>query len=79
MNRIFIVARIFLTQGQRLKNTDFAFWIVFVLGFATIFSIALFCALVRMPWRRWLPGAESAKSFIGAVRAAVYSFMSYTH
>jgi light-harvesting complex 1 beta chain len=71
------MARIRLGHEQGFKNIDFAFWIVFVLSFAFIFSIALFGALARLPWRRWLPGAESSKSFFGSLRAAVFSFMSF--
>jgi light-harvesting complex 1 beta chain len=54
------------------------FWMVFVLGFSVVFTIALVGSLTGMPWRSWLPGAESCKSLFGGVQAAVYSFMSHT-
>lgn len=71
------MARTRLMHDQHSRNTDLAFWIVLVLSFVVIFSIALFGTLTGMPWRRWLPGAESCKSFFGGIRAAVYSAMSY--
>jgi len=71
------MARTRLMHDQRSRNHDFAFWIVLALSFLLVFSIALFCTLTGLPWRRWLPGAESCKSFFGGIRAAVYSFMSY--
>ena len=71
------MARTRITYDQRSKNHDIAFWMVVALSFVVIFSIALFGTLAGMQWRRWLPGAESCKSFFGGIRAAVYSFMSY--
>jgi len=43
-----------------------------------VLAIALVGSLTGMPWRSWLPGAESCKSLFGGVQAAVYSFMSHT-
>jgi light-harvesting complex 1 beta chain len=71
------MARTRLMHDQRSRSNDIAFWIVFVLSFLFVFSIALFGTLTGMRWRRWLPGAESCRSFFGGIRAAVYSFMSY--
>ncbi len=71
------MARIRLMHDQRSRNNDIALWIVLVLSFLLIFSIALFGTLMGLPWRRWLPGAESCTSFFGGLRAAVYSFISY--
>ena len=71
------MARTRLMHHQRSGNNDATFWIVLVLSFIVISSIALFGTLTGRPWRRWLPGAESCKSFFGGIRAAVYSFMSY--
>jgi light-harvesting complex 1 beta chain len=51
---------------------------VFALGFLIVWSIAIVGTLTGMPWRSWLPGAESCKSLFGGVQAAVYSFMSHT-
>lgn len=65
------------SHDRRSKNTDVVLWLVFGLSFAFVFPIALFGSLTRLPWRKWLPGAENCKSLIGGVQAAVYSFMSY--
>lgn len=61
-----------------LKHAGPALCAVFVLSFALVFTIALIGSLTGMPWRRWLPGAESCKSLFGGVQAAVYSIMSHT-
>ena len=71
------MARTRLMHDHRSRNNDIALWIVLVLSFLLVFSIALFGTLTGLPWRRWLPGAESCRSFFGGIRAAVYSFMSY--
>ncbi|NCW78159.1 MAG: hypothetical protein EBV64_09400 [Oxalobacteraceae bacterium] len=67
-----------LNQDRSLKDPGLAFRVVFALGFAVVFIIALVGSLTGMPWRSWLPGAESCKSLFGGVQAAVYSFMSHT-
>jgi light-harvesting complex 1 beta chain len=65
-------------QERTLKEPGLTFWMVFALGFAVVLTIALVGSLTGMPWRSWLPGAESCKSLFGGVQAAVYSFMSHT-
>ena len=67
-----------LNQDRSLKDSGLAFRMVFALGFAVVFIIALVGSLTGMPWRSRLPGAESCKSLFGGVQAAVYSFMSHT-
>ena len=61
-----------------LKDHNLAFLMVFASGFLIVSSIAIVGTLTGMPWRSWLPGAESCKSLFGGVQAAVYSFMSHT-
>jgi light-harvesting complex 1 beta chain len=39
--------------------------------------IAVLAQAGHWQWRSWLPGAESEKSLIGGVKAAVYTFMSH--
>ena len=51
--------------------------VVFVVGFAVFLVIALIAQMLTMRWRTWLPGAESEKSMIGGVKAAVHTFMSH--
>ena len=72
------MAHTHLNQDRPLKQPGLAFWMVFALGFAVVLAIALVGSLTGMPWRSWLPGAESCKSLFGGVQAAVYSFMSHT-
>ncbi len=72
------MAHTHLHQDKSLKDTGLTFWTVFGLGFTIVFTIALVGSLTGMPWRSWLPGAESCKSLFGSVQAAVYSFMSHT-
>ena len=67
-----------LNQDRSLKQPGLTFWMVFALGFAVVLTIAMVGSLTGMPWRSWLPGAESCKSLFGGVQAAVYSFMSHT-
>jgi light-harvesting complex 1 beta chain len=50
--------------------------IIFVLSFVVFLTIALLGQLIGLHWRSWLPGAESAKSIFGGVKAGVYTFMS---
>ena len=53
-------------------------WIViFAAGFVVLLVLAVASAPFGLKWRSWLPGAEGGGSFIGSVRSAVYSFMSY--
>lgn len=50
---------------------------IFTLAFMALLAIALVAQLTAAPWRSWFPGAESEKTLIGGVRAAVYTFMSH--
>lgn len=54
-----------------------SFGFIFVMVFPVFLVIAVFGQLLGLNWRTWLPGAEGVKSVFGAVKAAVYSFMSY--
>ena len=58
------------TDGKR------AFDPAFVTSFIVILIIALASQMLTLKWRPWFPGAESEKSLIGGVRAAVSSFLS---
>lgn len=72
------MANIQLNREHELADHTVTFRLVFVLGFTVVLAIALVGSLTGMPWRSWLPGAESCKSLFGGVQAAVYSFMSHT-
>jgi light-harvesting complex 1 beta chain len=72
------MAHTHFNEEKSMKEASPTFWMVFVLGFSVVFTIAIFGSLTGMPWRSWLPGAESCKSLFGGVQAAVYSFMSHT-
>lgn len=50
---------------------------LFLAGFVVFLVIALIAQMLAMQWRTWLPGAESEKSMIGGVKAAVHTFMSH--
>jgi light-harvesting complex 1 beta chain len=45
--------------------------------FSVFLLIAVLAQMLALDWRSWLPGAESEKSLIGGVKAAVYTFMSH--
>jgi light-harvesting complex 1 beta chain len=69
-----------VTEGwtpQMQQNDLRLFFGIFVVGFVVLLGVALVAQLLAWPWRAWLPGAESEKSLIGGVKAAVYSFMSH--
>jgi len=72
------MAHTHLNTEKHLKDHNLTFLMVFAMGFLIVLSIALVGTLTGMPWRSWLPGAESCKSLFGGVQAAVYSFMSHT-
>ncbi|MEY3899116.1 MAG: hypothetical protein RI962_271 [Pseudomonadota bacterium] len=72
------MANMQLNQERERTVESFTFRMVFTLGFMVVLAIALVGSLTGMPWRSWLPGAESCKSLFGGVQAAVYSFMSHT-
>jgi light-harvesting complex 1 beta chain len=62
---------------QVLKSDSKVFKGIFVVSFSVLLLFALFASVLPWQWRTWLPGAESEKSLIGGVKAAVYTFMSY--
>ena len=62
---------------QLIKSDSKVFQGIFVVSFSVLLLFALFASLLPWQWRTWLPGAESEKSLIGGVKAAVYTFMSY--
>ena len=72
------MANMQLNQDRERTVETVTFRMVFALGFVVVLAIALVGSLTGMPWRSWLPGAESCKSLFGGVQAAVYSFMSHT-
>ena len=51
--------------------------VLFAVSFAVFMAIALFGSLLGLPWRSWLPGSEGVPTVHGAVKAAVYTFMSH--
>jgi light-harvesting complex 1 beta chain len=59
------------------KEEPKAFMPIFAGAFVVFLAIALVGQTLGMPWRSWLPGAESVKSVTGGVKAAVYTFMSH--
>ena len=62
---------------QVLKGDSKVFSGIFMVSFLVLLLFALFACVLPGQWRTWLPGAESEKSLIGGVKAAVYTFMSY--
>jgi light-harvesting complex 1 beta chain len=62
---------------ESLPNDTRAFGLIFILGFVVLLAVACAAALLTLPWRSWLPGAEGQSSMFGAVKAATYTFMSY--
>ena len=65
------MANMQLNQERERTGETVTFRMVFALGFVVVLAIALVGSLTGMPWRSWLPGAESCKSLFGGVQAAV--------
>lgn len=65
----------FASQGP--KNESRVYLAIFVTSFLVLLSVALVAQLLTWRWRSWLPGAEDETSLIGAVKAAVYTFMPH--
>lgn len=63
--------------GQAQREDSRVFSCIFWASFAMLLVVALVAQLMTWRWRTWLPGAESEKSLIGGVKAAVYTFMSH--
>jgi light-harvesting complex 1 beta chain len=59
------------------KANAVSFYGIFATGFMLFLVIALVAQAMGWQWRSWLPGAEGAKSLVGGVKAAVYTFMSH--
>lgn len=64
--------------GAHNAPTDdrWSFTAIFVAAFLVLLPIALIAQLLMLRWRSWFPGAESEKSLIGGVKAAISTFMS---
>jgi light-harvesting complex 1 beta chain len=59
------------------KNASHGFYVIFVASFVVLLAVALIAQLIAWKWRPWFPGAEGETSLIDAVKASVYTFMSY--
>lgn len=53
-----------------------SFTVIYMAAFLVFLPIALIAQSLMVQWRPWFPGAESEKSLIGGVKAAVSTFMS---
>jgi light-harvesting complex 1 beta chain len=53
------------------------FFVIFAIGFALLFAVALLGQVLGLHWRSWLPGAENMKSLTAGVESGVYTFMSH--
>jgi light-harvesting complex 1 beta chain len=68
------------TSGElqkQLQQESTTYYGIFAVSFVVFFIFALIAQLLTWQWRSWLPGAEEQKSFIGGVKAAVYTLMSH--
>jgi light-harvesting complex 1 beta chain len=59
-----------------VREPTSSFRLIFLASFTLIFTVALAASLMTLNWRSWFPGAESGKTVVGGVKAAVYTFMS---
>jgi light-harvesting complex 1 beta chain len=67
-----------IPSATRPAATDSkSFYGIFAVGFLVFLLVALVAQAMGLQWRSWLPGAEGAKSLIGGVKTAVYTFMSH--
>ena len=62
---------------QMQQHDSRVYFGIFVISFVVFMGVALVSRMLTWQWRSWLPGAESEKSMIGGVKAAVYTFMSH--
>ena len=60
-----------------LPGDSRTFFVIFTIGFAVLFAVAVLGPLVGLHWRSWLPGAENMKSITAGVESGVYTFMSH--
>jgi light-harvesting complex 1 beta chain len=61
----------------RAQSPSHGYYAIFVASFIVFLMVALVAQLIAWKWRPWFPGAEGETSLIGAVKASVYTFMSY--
>ena len=59
-----------------VREPTASFRLIFIASFIIVFMVAFAASLVAADWRSWFPGAESGKTVVGGVKAAVYTFMS---
>jgi light-harvesting complex 1 beta chain len=71
------MAAVALSHAPDSASDSRSFTGIFVAAFLVFLTIAAIAQSLAVPWRTWLPGAESEKSLIGGVKAAVYTFMSH--
>ena len=60
-----------------LPGDSRTFFVIFAIGFALLFAVAVLGQVLGLHWRRWLPGAENMTNVFGGVKASVYTFMSH--
>ena len=60
-----------------LPGDSRTFFVIFAIGFALLFAVALLGQVLGLHWRSWLPGAENMKSLAAGVESGVYTFMSH--
>jgi light-harvesting complex 1 beta chain len=63
--------------GNPVSQDAKDFKALFFVSFVLLLLVAMAAQLLFLEWRTWLPGAESEKSMIKAVRSGVYTFMSH--
>lgn len=62
---------------DRIGNAPKGFFVVYVLAFVLILSVAVVARVFGLRWRSWFPGSEHDRSLIDGVNASVYTFMSF--
>jgi light-harvesting complex 1 beta chain len=72
-----MAAAIRSTVAGSAQNPSHGYYVIFVASFIVFLMVALVAQLIAWKWRPWFPGAEGETSLIGAVKASVYTFMSY--
>jgi light-harvesting complex 1 beta chain len=63
--------------AMSLTDDSLGFHGLFAASFIVFLVVAIVAQLFMFDWRAWFPGAESEKSLIRGVAAAVYTFMSH--
>jgi light-harvesting complex 1 beta chain len=59
------------------RRENLGTFLIFLGSFIVCLLVALVAQSLMLDWRSWLPGAEGARTLIGGVKSAVYTFMSY--